>query len=125
MQAGIRKTAAGVRIGFRGRPVLFDAAAAELAGAGTNQSTASQLVSPVTSVSGADATVGVRLPVPGMAGRIMVVYSSAATNALKVYPATGGTINNGSANASVNLAARVLGLFISTSATNWAHAVNA
>lgn len=119
MQPGVRKTKLGITIGHGGRPVLLEGGT--VAAAGSNQSGAAPLTSTVTEVTGASGTNGVRLPVPGRIGRQMQVYSSAATNALKVYPHSGGSINNGSANAAVDLAARTLGLFVSVSPTNWAH----
>lgn len=65
--------------------------------------------------TGADATKGVILPALG-AGQYVVVKN--VDNAvLKVYPASGGTINVLSANAAISMAARTIATFIASSAT--------
>ncbi len=56
----------------------------------------------LNTVSGADGTKGVVLPTP-VAGSRVRVYNEHATLALKVYPPAGCDINDGAANASVNL----------------------
>ena len=53
----------------------------------------------VNVVTGADGTKGVILPA-AIAGIQVDVYSSVATNGLKIYPASGDDINDGTANAS-------------------------
>lgn len=74
--------------------------------AGANQATAASLTGVVTIVSGATGTNGVILPKAKVQGRSLVIYSSAATNALLIYPPVGGTINNGALNASFSATAR-------------------
>jgi predicted RecA/RadA family phage recombinase len=65
--------------------------------------------------TGADATKGVILPALG-AGQYVVIKN--VDNAvLKVYPASGGTINVLSANAAISMAARTIATFIGSSAT--------
>lgn len=69
---------------------------------------------------GADATKGVILPAPsGKGARILVINDKTANAVLKVYPATGGKINGGSANASLNMAAKTSAWFVSLDGTNW------
>lgn len=91
-----------------------------LSAAGANQGAATALTASVSVVStvatGAD---GVRLPVPGGVGETLVVVNKDADEALKVYPAAGGKINNGAANASVSVATSKAGLFVAISATEW------
>lgn len=83
------------------------------AAAGSGQSDATLIGANLTIVSGASGTNGVILRKgKGSNGTYAgVIYSSAATNALLVYPPTGGTINGGSANASVSVAARKPAVF--------------
>lgn len=69
-------------------------------------------------VSAADATKGVLLPV-AVAGDTLRVYSSAATNALKVWPRTGGEVNNGTADAAFSATARKPVLLECLDGTNW------
>lgn len=91
-----------------------------VAAAGANQGAATALTASVSVVStvaaGAD---GVRLPVPGGVGETLVVANFDADTALKVYPASGGKINNGAANAHVSVATSKAGLFVAISATEW------
>jgi hypothetical protein len=61
---------------------------------GTNLSTAAALSAGVNVVAGADGTKGVALPA-ALAGATITVYSSVATNGLKVYSQTAETINGG------------------------------
>lgn len=100
-------------------------ASVTIAAAGANQGAATECIEGVTNVvTGASGTNGVRLPV-GVAGDIVRVYSSAATNAILVYPPTGGTINAGSANASLSVAARKPAVFECLDGTNWTGLVGA
>lgn len=107
----------GVVIGGTGDSLVLGNVAS-VAAAGTNQATAAALTGTINVVTGASGSNGVILPVakPGM---VVIVYSSAATNGLPVFPATGGTINNGTANAAVTIKARTFAMFVATSSTNW------
>lgn len=90
-----------------------------VAAAGSAQADAALIGANVSVVTGASGTNGVRLrPGKGLnyAG---VVYSSAATNALLVYPPVGGTINNGSTNAAISVAARKPAIFWSVDNLNF------
>ena len=94
-------------------------AAVAVAAAGSSQSDAAALTGGVLNVvSAADGTKGVILPAAS-AGDIVRVYSSAATNALKVYAQTGGAINAGSANAALSLTAQKPAVFECRDGTNW------
>jgi hypothetical protein len=91
-----------------------------IASAGSVQGDAAALVANTSyDVTGADATKGVRLPVPPYIGAHVNVYSSAATNVLKVYPNSGATINNGAADAALSIAARTPKVFRAISLTAW------
>jgi hypothetical protein len=118
---GVRRTAAGLRLGGP-IPVSFNAATA--AAAGSTQATATPLTASVNHVTGADGTKGVRLPAIAQPGQIVAVYNATSAQALKVYPPTGGTINGGAANAAVTQSGLTLALFIATSSTNWAAIVS-
>lgn len=91
-----------------------------VAAAGTNQATGGALsANAMNVVSAADGTKGVTLPT-AVAGKTLRVYSSVAANGLPVYPASGGTINSGSVDASVTIEGQTLAIFEATTATNWA-----
>lgn len=90
-----------------------------VAAAGTNQGTAASLANCSNVVTGASGANGVILPTPKAAGQRVSVYSSAATNALLVYPPSGGTINDGTQDAALSVTARTLKIFEATSTTNW------
>lgn len=93
---------------------------ATVAAAGSTAADAAALSAQVTTVTGADATKGVILPAgDGELGTVLVVYSSAATNALKVYPPDGESINAGAADAAVSLVAQKPALFVRVSSTQW------
>lgn len=88
--------------------VLSTARQGAVAAAGADQATATTLPqgTVVTTVTGASGANGVVLNKAKVQGRSLVVYSSAATNALLIYPPVGGTINNGTANAAFSATAR-------------------
>ena len=81
-----------------------------IAAAGSSQTDATLIGANVTIVSGASGTNGVILR-KGKNLYSGVIYPSAATNALLVYPPSGGTINGGSANASFSVTARKPAIF--------------
>lgn len=92
--------------------------------AGTTQGTATALTRPITvvsTVSGGSAD-GVIMPSATAGMRVIIINTSAAT--LKVYPASGGTINALSANAAYSMAAGTRLEFIATSTTQW-YTINA
>lgn len=99
-------------------PAIVSVAA--LASAGSTQADAAALsaTAPFTNVSGGDGTKGVVLPVLP-AGSMLHIYNAGA-GALKIYPASGGAINGGSANAALSLAAKGVARAISLDGTNWA-----
>jgi len=84
-----------------------------VAAAGSGQSDATLIGANVTTVTGASGTNGVVLRKGKGTNGIYagVIYSSAATNALLVYPPSGGTINGGSANAALSVTARKPAIF--------------
>lgn len=99
-------------------PVMTLATAA-INAAGADQTNAAALtVSAVNVVGAADATKCVMLPAAA-AGKWAVVYSTAATVGLPVFPNLGDDINGGTANASVTIEARSPALFICADANTW------
>jgi hypothetical protein len=116
---GIRRTVKGLLIGSSGRQVCFKAGS--VAAAGTNsQANSGALLYPVNNVTGADAsTKGVRLPVP-KGNAVVYVYNAVATAGCQVFPHTDGTINGGTANASITMEGKTLAIFVCVDGTNWA-----
>ena len=97
---------------------------ATIAAAGTVQGDATALSSGTAirfNVTGGDGTKGVILPaLAATTGAVIEIFNNAAS-ALKVYPATGGKINGGSANAAVLVGAYGFGYFGGlNTAENWA-----
>lgn len=90
-----------------------------LAGAGSDLAGAGALEAGINIVSGADGTVGVRLPAP-TPGLFVAVYNLHATNGLKVYPHSGGDINDGTGDAAVTIEGKTLAEFFAIDATTWA-----
>lgn len=106
-----------------GKRIPFETAVP--AAAGNSAGTATALTADVNLVTASDGTTGVILPT-GVAGmRIEIVNTvTTATAVLKVYPDTGGAINGGSANASVNVAPGERATFVCTAALTWYVAAN-
>ena len=73
----------------------------------------------VNNVTDGDGTKCVVLPVIRKEGQLCFVYHAVATVGLPIYPASGGTINSGTADACVTIEGKTLALFVSTSTTNW------
>lgn len=98
-----------------------------LTAAGTNQANAFQLVSDFSVFTTVGSGTGARLPVAnaasltGLAGDIFIVVNNQATNALLVYPPTGGSFAGGAASAS--LAAGKTGDFYCLGNNVWAPSV--
>lgn len=90
-----------------------------VAAAGSVQGDAGSLVVGFNTVTAADGTKGVVLPA-AVAGKRVDVYNSVATNGLKIYPASGGTINGGSADAAITIEGKTLATLIAVDSTNWA-----
>ncbi len=99
---------------------------ASVAAAGSAQGDAAALTAGINTVSAADGTKGVILPA-AKAGLVVEVYNEHATNGLKVYPATGDDINDGSANASITMEGKGIARFTGLDTTTWAasYVVNA
>lgn len=89
-----------------------------LTAAGSTQGTALAVTDDVNISTTTALSTGVILPATLAAGDTMTVANYGA-NALAVYPPTGGKINNGSANASVSVAANKSGVFVSIDGTNF------
>ena len=91
-----------------------------VAAAGSTQANAAALTAGVLNVvSAADGTKGVVLPTP-VAGDVVRVYSSVATNGLKVYPHSGGDINDGTADAAMTIEGKTMAVFEAVDTSTWA-----
>lgn len=73
-----------------------------------------------TRVDTAAANGGVRLPVPTGPQDTRVVTHAGATNAVLLFPATGGKINGLAANASLSIPVGKAALCVAINATDWA-----
>ena len=98
----------------------------ETATAGTTQTQAgaTALVGFINFVTTGTAADGVKLPAERTVGDVVYVVNSSGVS-LNVYPATGGKINNGSANAAKALAANLSGCYISLGSENWGAVLSA
>lgn len=95
---------------------------ASVASAGSAQGDAGAITESqkIVSVTGADGTKGVILPAgDGDTPDLYLLYSGTATNAVPVYPPTGGAINAGATNAAFSMTARKPTLFVRVSSTQW------
>lgn len=93
---------------------------ANVAATGTNLATAAQLSSGFTAVTGADDTVGVKLPAAPAAGTVCIVKSTVSNKILKVYPDASATINAIGSNGAISLASgATIAMFIAESTTQW------
>lgn len=88
------------------------------AGTTQTQAGATALTGAVNFVTTGTAADGVMLPAERPVGDVVYIVNSSAAS-LNVYPATGGKINNGSANATKALAANMSGAYISLGSENW------
>lgn len=100
-------------------PPTLPLGVATVAAAGSAQGDAAALVGRVNVVTGADGTKGVILPA-AIAGIQVDVYSSVATNGLKIYPASGDDINDGSADAAITIEGKTLARFVAVDTSTWA-----
>lgn len=101
------------------RGIVPGPAVDSVAATGSAQGDAALLPIGFSTVSAADGTRGVRLPA-ALPGRIMRVYNEHATNGLRIYPATGGAINGGTANAAIIIEGRTFATLVGLDGTNWA-----
>jgi hypothetical protein len=90
-----------------------------VAAAGSAQGDAGALADGLNYVSAADGTKGVVLPT-GFPGRKVRVYNLHASNGLKVYPHSGGDINDGTGDAAVTIEGKTLAVFECVDGTTWA-----
>ena len=91
-----------------------------IAAAGTTQGTATAMGNDAfVTVTAADGTKGVKLPEPTV-GRICTVYNEHASSRLKVYPHSGGDINDGTTDAALLIDGKTIVLFQLMDANTWA-----
>ena len=91
-----------------------------LTATGTNQATALQLAnrSGLNEITTVASSTGVVLPAPKYLGMTITVANQGA-HPLAVYPQLGGTIDNGTVNASVSLGTGKAAAYEASSLTNW------
>jgi predicted RecA/RadA family phage recombinase len=90
-----------------------------VAAAGSAQGDAAALTeAALNTVSAADGTKGVKLPA-AVAGAKCSAYNEHATNGLKIYPATGDDINDGTTNAAITIEGKTRADFVAIDATTW------
>jgi hypothetical protein len=94
-----------------------------IAAAGSSRTDATAIAYAHNEVTAADGTKGVILPTVTDNSRLTTIVRvhNASASALLVYPGTAGVIDNGSANASVSIAARATGHFFLYDATSGAN----
>lgn len=96
----------------------------------TTQGTGATITTPVTSLGTAYAGASgaaLNIPANGAAGNLLVVRNGAGTNAVNVFPPSGGAFNLGTANAAFSLAAAKTAIFVALDNTglNWATVLTA
>lgn len=98
----------------------------EVAAAGANQATATELTAAINVITSATASTadGVRLPA-GYAESDMIFVVNNTAVALDVFPPEDGAINGGSDNAARALAANKSGLYVSLGSGNWGAVLSA
>jgi hypothetical protein len=93
---------------------------AEMAAAGTTQATAAEITADYVLVSTVTSSAdGVVLP-PGNLGDEVVIVNGDAFDNLKIYPRSGGKINNAVADAALEIAPNRAAHFIGINDKNWA-----
>jgi hypothetical protein len=92
---------------------------ADVAAAGTVLADAAQLSAGFTVVTGANGTVGVKLPATPAPGTIVIIKGTTA-GVLKIWPDAAATINAVGSNGAISLTSgAVPAIFIAKSATQW------
>jgi hypothetical protein len=92
---------------------------ADVAAAGTVLADAAQLSAGFTVVTGANGTVGVKLPATPTPGTIVIIKGTTA-GVLKIWPDAAATINAVGSNGAISLTSgAVPAIFIAKSATQW------
>lgn len=99
--------------------IVIDSISAAITAAGATQGTATALVSNINNVTVVATNAdGVILPT-AVAGMRILVRNSDSADTLKIYPATGGTINALAANAAFTLAAGTTTELFASTTTQW------
>jgi hypothetical protein len=94
---------------------------AELAAAGSTQATAAEITADYIMVTSLTelTTDGVVLP-PGNLGDEVIIINGTSSANLKIYPRSGGKINNAAADAALELSPNSAAHFIGINSLNWA-----
>lgn len=99
-------------------PRMVGGVASVTAGTTQTQAGATALSGAVNLVTTANANDGAILSAEAVAGDVVYVVNLSAA-VLKVYPSTGGKLNNGSANAAIVMRANTSAVCINTGSDNW------
>ena len=92
---------------------------ADVAAAGSTVSDAAQLSEGFTVVTGANGTLGVKLPATPSPGAVVIIKGTTA-GVLKVWPDAAATINAIGSNGAISLASGAIpAIFIAKTATQW------
>jgi len=91
---------------------------ANVAAAGSTVTDAAQLAVGFTTVTGADATKGAKLPATPVAGTLVIVKNN-ANAVLKLWPDAAATINAIGSNADLAMAAYTSAVLVADSTTQW------
>jgi len=112
--------ASGEKISVFILPNMQPRPATTLASAGSTQGNSAALTAnTIYSVSGADGTKGVTLPTP-VGGELVEVYNLHASNGLKIWPHSGGDINDGTADAAITIEGKTLAILRALDSSTWA-----
>lgn len=98
------------------------AGTATVAAAGLTQGTATAIVKQINNVTVGTTNFGVILPIAFgdvVTSPVIIRNTNGGSNNLKVYPPTGGTIDGGSANAAIDVAAGIQVILYATAATTY------
>jgi len=89
------------------------------AAAGSAQGDATAITHQITYVTASDGNKGVILPAAS-AGAIYIVYDTVATSGLKIYPASGDDINDGTSDTAITIEGKTMAIFVGVDSTTWA-----
>jgi hypothetical protein len=102
---------------FRGAALHLDNGVGTVAAAGNAQGNAGAITKAITYVTDSDGTKGVVLPAAA-SGIILYVYNTVAAN-LKIYPASGDDINDGTTDVAITIDDKSCVMFVAVDATTW------
>lgn len=118
-QSDILKVGGFQQVGIDANAVMIWPVNTTVAAAGSTVTDAAQLYPGITIVTGANGTLGVKLPPTPAPGTVCIIKGT-TSGVLKVWPDAAATINAVGSNGAISLASGVIpAVFIATSATQW------